>query len=187
MTKHLEVVYPDSFRDSVLLAPIAPNKVDTSPIADYAAENNYRPKDEYHLTIIGSRDVVDELRAQLEKLAPAERRQRKAKLDALIPVLGAARLREGKYHYVVKTYNDDGISETREALIQEAEIDGISDFYAEFSRITDIELGTPFPHLTLFTKGNSSNSAKGIGIASAEVFSRMEHEALELLPQGKVS
>lgn len=177
----LEVSYPTTFSDTnTLLLPVNPESIDTAPVADYAAQKDFVPKEEYHLTVLGSRDLVVELQTKLGELSLEEQTSLSEALNGLIPLLGAARLKPGQYHHVAKTYDYVGVPERREAIIQEAEIDGMDNLYAEFSRITGIELGVPFPHLTLFTKGSSQDSAKGVGIASLEAFMSIEHEPIML-------
>jgi hypothetical protein len=150
--------------------------VDTAAVDGYAAENGFEPKPEYHLTIIGSRNIVENLRQILEVLNPEAQQKLKAELDNLSTLLGDIQLKEGQYHHLGQQLGYGDAPETRESIIQEVEV--IDEFYSGFTQITGIELGTPFPRLTLFTKGADGEHQKGIGISSAEAFSTIEHKPI---------
>lgn len=174
------VSYPEALSENnSLLLDIDPATVETSTVADYAIEHGFQPKDSYHFTIIGDA-IGAALQERLEQLPADQRENMIGQINQSISQLGAARLKDDAYHRLVKTFDYGDKPETRESIIQEAEIDGVEDFYATFSSITGLELGTPFPHITLYTKGDGEDSHKGIGIRSAEFFDTLHHQQINI-------
>lgn len=175
-THDLRVEIPPTFSNELtLLINVDPTSINTAVVDDYARAHGFEPKADYHLTVIGSRDVVQSLRQRLAPMTPEMQKDLRTKLDQLIELLGHVRLKDGRYYHLVKHYDYGETPEMRETIIQEADIEGIDDFYAGFLQVAGIELGTPFPHVTLYTKGTSEEHTKGIGVPSVEAFEAMEH------------
>jgi hypothetical protein len=169
--KGLEIIRPQAFGVAgTLLLEVRLSDVDLLPVVQYAEEHGFAPKNEYHFTIIG-RHTGDALMARLQSVSTEERRLLEDRLHAIVSYLRGARLMSGEYFHVARDY-DRG---RRESIIQVGTVEGLDDFYQQFSALTHITLEDPFPHVTLFTKGDSADSRRGIGIASTQAFASMEH------------
>ena len=177
----LEIQIPTVFSDkNTLLLTVANESVNTSQIADYAHLEGFDVKTAYHLTVIGDA-VGKRLQEKLEAIVnDSEKTVLLNSVNSLTSILGKAKLKPGHYYRLLKVFDYDGMPEQRESIIQEVEIEGINDFYSRFSQLTGIELGTPFPHITLFTKGNSEQSKKGIGVRSIEYLNMIQHQRIQL-------
>ena len=176
----LRISYPETFSPSnILLLEVDASSVDTSPVENYAAQEGFEPKDEYHLTVIGF-SVGNKLKKSLKHLSSEQQETAMGELNHAIGLLGATTLKSDRYHRISKTYNYGEEAETRESIIQEVDIEGVEEFYSVYSQITGQELGTPFPHLTLYTKGDGEDSYRGIGIPSVEALDTISHQQIEV-------
>lgn len=116
----------------------------------------FEPKDEVHVTIIGS-----DLREELLDSAGSE------KLDEV-----AALIDETDWHYVL----DDswrhvvrGGDEPAESIIRMVEVPALAEFYSRLEAITGLTIPPRPVHVTLYTRGDHG----GIGIATWEQFDEL--------------
>lgn len=175
-----EIVLPDKFdENNCLLIPVQPALINSESVSIFAVNQDFNPKEEFHITIIGNKNIVSELTDKIEEFNPDQQIEFKNKLSGLTQLLGNITFID-EYYLVKKNYETEEGNEERQSIIQKVNVEGIDDFYKEFSSLTGIDLGTPFPHVTLFTKGNKPTSSKGIGIASLESFNILEHHAINL-------
>lgn len=173
MRKELTANTPSSFNEeNSLLIDVNSHDIYVPPFVNsYANNRGFTEKDEHHITVIGTREVTEKLGKLIVDTPLAQQEVLKEELNNLTRLLGTCSLTGAGYYHVVKSYGDSA----RESIIQPVAVDGIAAFYASFTDLTNIQLGTPFPHITLFVKGNEPGWTRGIGIPSHEAFQQFDH------------
>lgn len=147
------------------ILPVANNAVDSSPIQKYASDNDFRPKDEKHITIIGSkcRDAIVE---KMESLDSLSKQKLLENVESLINKYDWSFLPTGYYH--IKRMHE-GVE--KEAIIYTIDLPDIYSFYNDINSLLDADLPVQFPHISLFTKGpKNKDGYYGIPLPSEEIF-----------------
>ena len=119
----------------------------------YAQTNGFIKKDEYHVTVLG------------KKWTPLIPENLFETIDTIVDQIHWHLIPTHNY-YVLKKVNEN--NEEKFSIIQKMEVPELNAFVSKLSELIQQDLGTFFPHITLFTKGSS----EGIGIYSEEEFNR---------------
>lgn len=135
-----------------------------------ASGYNLLPKNDFHITIIGSR-TSEQIQEYLNQLNIASKKVFIMLLKKLVHRYPFKVMLENDIFYINKSYKD----EERFSFIQIVKVDQLENFYRELNQLLWLEFPIPFPHLTLFT--NSSNPEKKlmwIWIYSKDEFKKLE-------------
>ena len=118
----------------------------------------FQPKDEVHITILGSRSA-DQIAQEIERDGSLK--------DALREVIEGTewryKLRDEWYHVVREDEEPYA-----ESIIRMAEVPPLDDFYRQVEELTGVEVPPRPAHVTFYTLHDES----GIGIATREQFER---------------
>lgn len=147
------------------ILPADRESVDFSSVEKYAEDNNFRPKEELHITIIGSmaRDAIVEA---MDKLDNGEKKKLLDSIEALINKYDWYFQVTGFYH--IKRVHEEV---EKEAIICTIDLPDISSFYNDLSKLLGTNLPVQFPHISLFTKGpKNKDGYYGIPLPSEEIF-----------------
>jgi hypothetical protein len=137
-----------------LLLGVPAVSIDIPPVVEsYAQYAGFKPKDEYHATVIGKRTqewllaegVLDEAVELLEN----------------VPQWNIVSLGDILLLRNIETV-DNGEQVVEESIIQLVTLPGLDAFYNQLRAATDLDIPTPPAHITLFTK----NADRGIGLYS---------------------
>jgi hypothetical protein len=165
----------DNFRAYIFLNK---ENVDISDIQKRAIKEGYREQVDRHITIVGGRSskvIRDALINQTSELVLN-------KLKSL-PNEFAWQFRPGKIYHIHKEDrfgSENAPLEKREALIRIIEMPDINSFYKSINELLHINLPVQFPHITLFTKGESeSPKYYGIGIRSMDEFNSLKSQEVQ--------
>ena len=128
----------------------------------------FQPKDEVHITIIGT-DLGERLKAAMER-DPTIEPQLRQQIDETD---WSYQLQDRWYH-VVQEAEDDDEDGREESIIRMAGVAGVADFYERLSQMLAVELEVPPTHVTLYTY----NNAHGIGVANQAEFDELVTRAV---------
>ena len=125
---------------------------------------SFDPKAEYHLTVMGFPigKIIKKADPEVEQKVKDLISRTKFTVSIKSPL---------EAYKIKKTYPTQG---DVESVILLAEVPELSGFYKELSKILDVTLEEPFPHVTVFTKGSSF----GIGVTSQKDFETLSPEKL---------
>jgi hypothetical protein len=131
-----------------------------SIITNYATSNGYLSKKEYHVTIVGF-PLGQEIKKQIDSgtIFLNDIQVLAQKFDFAFDFLE-------EFYIIEKKYKDH----TRYSIIQKAYSIELINFYKILNELLGMEIDQPFPHLTLFTKGDKDQKFPGIGINSEQDF-----------------
>lgn len=122
-------------------------------VAVYAEENNFTPKDEHHLTVIGKR-------TQLALTGSGHLE------DVMTLVNGMSRwtiASTGRFYVLSHSeVDDEGGIIMEESIIQLVDLPAMNELYDKIRQTTRLDIDTPPAHVTLYTK----NADRGIGVYS---------------------
>lgn len=126
--------------------------------------------------------------ASLENLSPNEQLVNLSKIKELADKTDWKFNLRPEFYYIKKEYNEsdpsnpgETIPETRESIIQMAEVGNLIEFYNQLQKITGLKSYVPIPHVTLFTVSTREDKKKrGIGIYSEEDFKALNPERLKM-------
>ncbi|MES2630366.1 MAG: hypothetical protein V4611_00195 [Patescibacteria group bacterium] len=157
-------IKPSEYADEANLLLDVPMNLLNIPasLVNKSMEEGYRPKDEYHITIIG-RDLAEQiitlgLNEDIKKL-----------IDATSWSI------EFKPRYIELAKDDDeGIH--RQSIIQIVFVPQAAHFYDKLESIMNLPISRPPEHITLFTK----NYDKGIGLYSEDDLNSFKVRELEI-------
>lgn len=147
------------------ILPVSKKSVDFSSIKQYAVKNDFREKEELHITIIGSlaRDVlVDYLSMQNED-------GKKRIIESINNLMNTYDwdFEPTEFYHIKKAH--EGVE--KEAIIMTVRMKCLNDFYGAFNKLLKVDLPTQFPHITFYTKGpRSKEGYYGIPIPTQEAF-----------------
>lgn len=156
-----------------LILQINEKDLDFERVQEDAGENNFRKKDEFHITVFGFR-VGRAIKDALQKNPGVE-------IESLIQSTNWEVSLKPEYYYIAKYYANPcfekgrvKLGERRESMIQMVDIPSGVEFYDKLNTL----LGTSFTlqpfHITLYTKGDDlKTSTIGIAIESAEEFQKL--------------
>lgn len=136
-------------------------------VALYALTNDYTPKDEYHLTVVGKKtqQILSEY----------------GYLDDVVRLIDSEARWEIRSWSDIKVLqnveiDDQGNEVVEESIIQLVSLPAMNKLYDKICAITHLAIETPPAHITLYTK----NTARGIGIYSQ---SQLEEYTIATLDQ----
>lgn len=159
-------------KTSTLLLRIDPELVNTVSLQDIADEKGLSEKDEFHITIIGSKTAES-----LLKLTNIDHKEIIALIDRLLQQFDWSFEFIPKYYFISKKYKEYG--EARESIVQLIDLPDIKDFYKELNEFLGTSFDAPLPHLTLFTSSTKpENNLRGIGIYSEKQFRELNPEEI---------
>jgi len=150
--------------------------VDIERLKEKLEPEGFSPKSEFHFTVVGFKSGRRLVQALKMRPAAAE------KVRALIEGTDWGLESTPKIYRIAKDYNlkdsatGEARVEQRESIVEVLGLSGLDEFYRSLSAVSGTELEPQFPHLTLFTKGNSA----GIGVNSREEFDKMNPEEIKL-------
>lgn len=132
---------------------------------------DFDPKEEYHLTVIGF---------PIGKKIKEASQEVQDKVKELIDNTNFTISLKPEKYKIKKTYKTG----ERESIIQLASVPEINNFYKKLSEILGEELPEPFPHITLATKGDKM----GIGVTSKADFETLSPVLMseKFVEEGKV-
>ena len=144
---------------------VSAEKVDLQPPSDYARENNFSAKKEFHVTIIGFR-TAGEIKQILSELSPDERGEILEQIKNLI--FGSDwdfQLLPQVFH-IKKQY---AVGDERESIIQLIQIPALGTFYGRLNSMLGADFDLPPAHITLYTKGTDAvKSRMGICLRTSD-------------------
>ena len=154
-----------------LLIPVMRTIVNGSNKKKFLRNTIFFPKDEYHITIIGSKLGA----SLLEKMAGGDKREHF--LNAVAEANWDYEL-SNHYFHLVKTETKSTTSNSiKQSIVQLVNIPALEGFYKKLEKIFDM----PFPlcpsHITLFV---SSEDKQGIGIYTQNDFEEYNHGEVQL-------
>jgi hypothetical protein len=128
-----------------------------------ALAEEFEPKNEYHITLIGyatstSLKDADALRQAVVALTPPDKAC-DYKLD-------------DKLYLIDRPKDLNGVSVPRQSLVALAKSQWVSGFIDQLGERLGQPLPQPFPHITLYTKGDAALPWRGIGIDSQVDFDK---------------
>ena len=135
------------------------------------------PKNEFHVTILGSQ-AGREIQQALKLHQESEEKLKKAIQESFLSQEWGVYLQPDLY-FVQKEYfaspNEEHTEhELRKSIIQRVDVPQLSNFYTQLKAHFNITLPLPYPHITLFTDStNPHKKLRGIGIDSYEDFQKL--------------
>jgi hypothetical protein len=123
-----------------------------------ALADGFQQKQEHHITLVGA-DTVARL-----NLTPQQ-------LPELMEGLTLGRCLFGKeLFHLAKPKNFDGQVFFRRSLVSLVLLSEVDNFFEQLSKRLGQTIAIPFPHVTLYTQGDTDLPFQGIGIESANDF-----------------
>jgi len=147
--------------------------VDISSVEKYAANNEFRPKDEKHITIVGSkcRDAIVE---KMETLDDKGKQKLLEDIEALMNKYDWE-FKAKEYFHIKKVHE----GAEKEAIICLIDMQSLTSFYGEINSLLNTHLPVQFPHISLFTKGpKNKDGYYGIPLPSEESFKGSTYKEL---------
>ena len=120
---------------------------------------SFQPKDEVHITILGSR-VADEIAEQI-----ADRPSLGERLREAIEGAGWRYTLRDEWYHVVREEDDEAYAES---IVRMADVPPLDDFYRQVEELAGVEIPPRPAHVTLYVL----HDAGGIGIATWEQFNQ---------------
>lgn len=131
---------------------------------------NLLPKNEFHVTIIGSK-IAKKIIKYSERLNAHSKKVFMQIFQKLIRKYDFQVLLGDEIFYIEKSYDDWH----RFSVIQLASVEKLSDFYNDLGMLIWQDLEIPFPHITLFTNTtNPEKKLRWIWIYSQKEFEEFE-------------
>ena len=127
-----------------------------------ATKNEFQKKDEIHITVLGFKNG-QKVKEAIEKISDKE-----TVTETLISMA-----EDTEWTFNLKSEKFYISKPGRESIIQLVELDGINNFFDRLNELLNLNLETPPPHITLYTKGDDEKSYMGIGINSREEFEKL--------------
>lgn len=147
-------VWPGWTPQKTLLLPIDPGTW-APPVAGVRVDaQNFAPKPELHVTLVGRR------LGQLLLASPAERRYRTLVARTAFEALDWRWRRTQQLLWLEKHGAQGGPDDRMHALVELIELPAMADFHRQLGTLLGRELPVPPPHVTLYTAGK----ARGIGV-----------------------
>lgn len=158
---------------ATFLLRIDPELVNVDSVQDVADKKGLSEKDEFHITIIGSKTAEQILESSEfsheETVSFIEKPSKQFQWSFEFV---------SEYYFISKKYEE--YNEARESIIQLIDLSELKDFYVELNEYFGTSFDTPFPHLTLFTSSTKpENNLRGIGIYSEQQFRELNLEKVE--------
>ncbi|MDB5181056.1 MAG: hypothetical protein JWO54_819 [Candidatus Saccharibacteria bacterium] len=148
----IHVASTDKSDGGSLLLPIQPQLINIpSRVADFARANEFTQKEEFHVTAIGKRWtplIPENLQKSVDMLVES--------VDWKIDL--------NDRYFVLSKHGDN--NEEKLSIVQLVEVPALNQFIFNLSKLIQQDLGKPYPHITIFTKGSNG----GIGIYSEDEF-----------------
>lgn len=155
------------------------SEVDFSGIEEKAIKEGYRKQTEGHITVIGNtyakiiRDALPSQKSSEEVLVTLQNLTDEFSWQFKPSKIYHIR-KEGRFG------SEDAPLEQRESYIMAINMPDMAKFYAGINELFNIQLSSHFPHITLFTKGESANPHYyGIGIRSIEEFNKLDPKEIK--------
>lgn len=174
--------YFDKERFTLILG-IDSSAVCLDSISEFVRDNEFSPKDEFHITVLGVRAGKRIQRALMLAMnsRDGEDKRMQKEIEKLIDEInwqdGLELLPE--YYHLHKDYPlEDGSVEHRESCIQIASLPSAKKFINEIQKICGFEMENIFPHITLFVKGDGPGAPLGIGIISRSEFESLHPSSI---------
>jgi hypothetical protein len=138
---------------SVLLEVKPPQLPDS--LVERIVEEGYQPKDSHHVTVV-PREAGQRLGS--EGFAELSRSIGSLPVPTVI-------FHDAMLHHIAKPKEVDGVQYNREALVLPCVSEGLEALTEDLVRV-GVLAAQPFPHVTMYTKGDEDLPYKGIGINS---------------------
>jgi len=141
--------------------------VDISSVEKYAQSNDFRPKDEKHVTIIGSkcRDAIVE---KMDELGDEGKQKLLNSIETLMKKYDW-KFEPKEYFHIKKEHE----GAEKEAIICTISMPCLQPFYNDINTLLNADLPIQFPHISLFTKGPiNKDGYYGIPMPSEEEFNK---------------
>lgn len=123
----------------------------------------FQPKDEVHITIIGT-DLGERLKEAMARDPSIE-----PQLRQVIDNRDWSYQLQDRWYHVAQEAEDDDEDGREESVIRMADVAGVADFYERLSQMLATELEVPPTHVTLYTY----NNVHGIGVANQAEFNEL--------------
>ena len=166
-----------------LILPVNELGFDFSKIEPMAFKNGMQKKKEFHITIIGYKSAKI-IEATLLKDESSVEKILRSFVDIINSTDWSYKPLE-EFYTISKNYSfidhhtKQRINETRTAIIQMIILECITDFYEKLNTLLGLNLESPIPHVTLFTKSTHlPNMFEGIGIYSKEEFEKLKPQKI---------
>lgn len=143
-------------KTGTLLLGLGGEEIIDPDVMGAAESEGFKPKDEFHLTVIGFKQ------GKLLKAAIKANPELAASVEKLATEIEWGIQPTGERYKLSKLY--EGEDAPRESIIEMLQCPGAENFFASINELTGLELQEQPPHVTLLTKGNP----QGIGITTAE-------------------
>ncbi len=158
---------------SLLVSVQRPEDV-LNALAKSALADGFEEKPEFHITILSGLPAERVSPALVDGCGQAISRANGVVPDFKLVRNAVWRIRNPK---VV-----EGQSYERESIVVAVQSRYVTGLYTQLAQYTDLPLRQPFPHITLYTKGDEPFASRGIGIETWDAFMGLPFE-----PYGKES
>jgi hypothetical protein len=161
------------------------NLIDTETKKDVAETLGLLKKEEFHITLIGSK-TGDDILLSLHDLPDVEKSNMLDKIYSICASFDWKATLKNEFFFLEKDYASSSpidpqstISETRKSIIQMVEIDKMKDFYTALNTLVSKQYKEPLPHITLYTVSTREDKKlRGIGVYSRDHFEHMHPQKI---------
>ena len=173
----MKITWPGFNEQQTVIIPLGKSSFDVSDHPVIVQGEQFKPKDELHITLIGKTLG----RLLLEKIAHCP--EIEMQLEQAFQNIDWSTKQTGPSHILARTkekMGNDGVAilETQKSIILQLGMPGMEAFY-DYLKSQDLinsAYPAPPPHVTLYTW----NCPSGIGVSSAEMLDDLSEEILSL-------